>query len=79
MEVSRSGYYQYIKTGHTMKIDQDFGLLSEVRQIHGDTRGSYGSRRTSLRKSKTMKKQSFAMLCNINLLPRKILARAFGD
>lgn len=32
-----------------MKIDQDFGLLSEVRQIHGETRGSYGSRRVSER------------------------------
>jgi len=49
MEVSRSGYYQYLETDHTMKIDNDFGLLSEVRQIHGETRGSYGSRRTSER------------------------------
>jgi transposase InsO family protein len=49
MEVSRSGYYQYIKAGHTMKMDKDFGLLSEVRQIHGETRGSYGSRRTAER------------------------------
>jgi len=32
-----------------MKIDKDFGLLSEVRQIHGETRGAYGSRRTSER------------------------------
>jgi putative transposase len=49
MEVSRSGYYQYLETHHTMKIDKDFGLLSEVRQIHGETRGTYGSRRTSER------------------------------
>ena len=32
-----------------MKIDKDFGLLSEVRQIHRETRGSYGSRRTAER------------------------------
>ncbi len=32
-----------------MKIDQDFRLLSEVRQIHRETRGSYGSRRTAER------------------------------
>lgn len=32
-----------------MKIDKDFGLLSEVRQIHSETRGSYGSRRTAER------------------------------
>jgi len=32
-----------------MKINQDFGLLSEVRQIHRETRGYYGSRRTAER------------------------------
>ena len=32
-----------------MKIDKDFELLSEVRQIHRETRGSYGSRRTAER------------------------------
>jgi len=49
MEVSRSGYYQYLETDHTMKIDKDFKLLSEVRQIYGETRGAYGSRRISKR------------------------------
>lgn len=38
-----------MKTDHNMKADRDFGLLSQVRQIHGETRGSYGSRRTSAR------------------------------
>jgi transposase InsO family protein len=47
MEVSRSGYYQYLKTDHNIKLDNDFGLLSKVRQIHSETRGAYGSRRTS--------------------------------
>lgn len=47
MEVSRSGYYQYLKTGHNSKIDKEFELLSNVRQIHGETRGAYGSRRMS--------------------------------
>ena len=47
MEVSRGSYYQYSKTDHTNKIDNDFELLSEVRRIHKETRGSYGSRRTS--------------------------------
>ncbi len=32
-----------------MNIDKDFELLSEVRQIHRETRGSYGSRRTAER------------------------------
>lgn len=30
-----------------MNIDKDFKLLSEVRQIHSETRGAYGSRRIS--------------------------------
>ena len=49
MEVSRSGYYQYLKTDHNIKIDKDFELMSKVRQINGETRRSYGSRRTSER------------------------------
>jgi len=32
-----------------MKIDKDFGLLSDVRRIHNETRGSHGSRRTAER------------------------------
>ena len=47
MEVSRSGYYKYLKTKHENKVDPDFELISIVRQIHSDTRGSYGSRRMS--------------------------------
>jgi putative transposase len=46
MRVSRSGYYQYLKYGSGY-IDPDFFLLSKVRRIHSDTRGSYGSRRMS--------------------------------
>ncbi len=49
MGVSRSGYYQYLKTDFTIKVDKDFVLLSIIRQIHSETRGSYGSRRTSAR------------------------------
>jgi len=49
MDVSRSGYYQYLKTDFTVKVDKDFVLLSIIRQIHSETRGSYGSRRTSKR------------------------------
>jgi len=47
MEVSRSGYYNYLKTKHENKIDPDFELVARVRQIHSHTRGSYGSRRMS--------------------------------
>lgn len=49
MEVSRSGYYRYLKTVDTRKIDKDFNLLSKVREIHKQSRGSYGSRRMSKR------------------------------
>jgi putative transposase len=47
MGVSRSGYYKYLKTEHENNIDPDFELIAKVRQIHSDTRGSYGSRRMS--------------------------------
>ena len=38
-----------MKTDFTIKVDKDFVLLSIIRQIHSETRGSYGSRRTSKR------------------------------
>jgi putative transposase len=47
MRVSRSGYYQYLRYGSGHIIDPDFFLISRVRQIHRDTRASYGSRRVS--------------------------------
>jgi len=47
MVVSRSGYYKYLKTKHENKMDPDFELIANVRQIHSNTRGSYGSRRMS--------------------------------
>jgi transposase InsO family protein len=47
MGVSRSGYYKYLETKHENKMDPDFELIANVRQIHSDTRGSYGSRRMS--------------------------------
>ncbi len=45
MEVSRSGYYQYFKIAHDIKIYKDFEVLSKIRQIHSKTRGAYGTRR----------------------------------
>jgi putative transposase len=46
MEVSRSGYYKWLKNNHHQKkIDKDFILLSQVRHIHQKSRGTYGSRR----------------------------------
>jgi transposase InsO family protein len=45
MEVSRSGYYQFLKNSHQNPVDKDFKLLSDVRHIHQKSRGTYGSRR----------------------------------
>lgn len=47
MEVSRSGYYQYLKEYRKNKIDSDFELISKVKEIHSNSDGTYGSRRTS--------------------------------
>ena len=47
MQVSRSGYYQYLKYSFLYTIDPDLHLLLKVRRIHKITRGSYGSRRMS--------------------------------
>lgn len=45
MEVSRSGYYRFLKKCHQKPVDKDFKLLSDVRHIHQKSRGTYGSRR----------------------------------
>ena len=47
MSVSRSGFYQYLKYGSGHYIDPDLFLISRVRQIHSESRASYGSRRMS--------------------------------
>jgi len=47
MEVSRSGYYKYLKKYHENQIDPDFALITKVREIHSETDRSYGSRRMS--------------------------------
>ena len=47
MEVSRSGYYHFLKKNQTKQTDKDFELLSQVRHIHQKSRETYGSRRMS--------------------------------
>jgi len=47
MEVSRSGYYQFLTGKQENKIDPDFELISKVKEIHSDSKGSYGARRIS--------------------------------
>jgi putative transposase len=48
MEVSRSGYYQFLKKARNKPFDKDFILLSQVRQIHKENRGTLGSRRMAI-------------------------------
>jgi transposase InsO family protein len=44
MDVSRSGFCQYLTHGYLYTIDPDLHLILKVRRIHQTTRGSYGSR-----------------------------------
>jgi transposase InsO family protein len=48
MEVSRSGYYRFLKNRHTKEVEKDFILLAEVRHIHEKSRRTYGSRRMAI-------------------------------
>ena len=45
MEVSRSGYYRFLKKDHQKPVDKDFKLLAEIRHFFQKSRGTYGSRR----------------------------------
>jgi len=43
--VSRSGYYRWAGAGTSKRAQDDVKLTAEVRQIHGDHKGRYGSPR----------------------------------
>ncbi len=45
LEVSRSGYYDYIKTQTMAASPDDLELLTRIQAIHAETRQCYGSRR----------------------------------
>ena len=47
MAVSRSGYYAFLKKNAETSLDPDFALLTQVRHIHKENRGTLGSRRMS--------------------------------
>jgi putative transposase len=47
MEVSRSGYYKYLKKYNKNIIYNYFELIARVREIHSESHGTYGSRRMS--------------------------------
>ena len=45
--MGRSGYYKYLNKYKENRIDPDFELTAKVKEIHSDSDGTYGSRRTS--------------------------------
>jgi transposase InsO family protein len=45
MGVSRSGFYKYLENSNQNKIDPDFKLISKVKEIFFESRGTYGARR----------------------------------
>jgi putative transposase len=44
LEVSRSGYYDYIKTQTIDTVTDELELLTRIKAIHAETRQCYGSR-----------------------------------
>ena len=45
LEVSRSGYYAWRMRPESPRAQQDRELLSQIRQVHGKSKGVYGSPR----------------------------------
>jgi transposase InsO family protein len=45
LEISRSGYYDYVKTQSTDAVPDDLDLLTRIKAIHAETGQCYGSRR----------------------------------
>ncbi len=45
MEVARSGYYQYLQNKNKSTTDREIKLTFELKVLHKNSRGSYGSRR----------------------------------
>jgi putative transposase len=45
LDVSRSGYYDYVKVKSTNVTCDDLNLLTRIKAIHAETRQCYGSRR----------------------------------
>jgi putative transposase len=47
MEVSRSGFYRYLKANTPDTVSKDFELISKVKEIHKQCNAKYGTRRIS--------------------------------
>ena len=45
LEVSRSGYYAWLRRGVAVRKEQDAALTEEIRSIHTGSRGTYGAPR----------------------------------
>lgn len=45
MDVSKNGFYRFLKEQPDKKILGEFELISKVREIHKTANGKYGSRR----------------------------------
>lgn len=45
LEVSRSGYYAWVKRGKSQRRQQDESLTERIEQIHHESRGIYGAPR----------------------------------
>lgn len=57
LEVSRSGYYAWCQRPVSEHTQEDQALLSVIRKIHADSRGTYGSPRVH----EVLKKQGIAV------------------
>jgi len=47
LKVSRSGYYDYLDRGGSQRPNNEMALITRAREIHRQTKGTYGSRRIS--------------------------------
>ena len=64
MEVSRSGYYAWIKRPESSRKIQDRELVKEIRKVHKISRGTYGSPRIT----RALKKKG--IVCGKNRVAR---------
>jgi putative transposase len=45
LSVSRSGYYQWVRTEQSVRAEANAELLKEIKRIYHEHRGRYGSPR----------------------------------
>ena len=47
LSVSRSGYYQWVGTEQSVRVEANADLLKEIRRVYDEHKGRYGSPRVS--------------------------------